>query len=689
MSSALRSSTTATGSGSTITCSCPAGVKKGDVLVAFVQGRMASNVACFWTDLSAASPAWFAGQGGDTTGGNTNHFPSQSYARVATASEPGTFTFTCTSDGTAGGTARSLAESVVTILCLTGVSDNVLHFGFSAGGGGSNISSVTLKANTTADASQGGAGFAVYYTYTDSPASALGSFVTPTGFSADSSVIGTNIALGVFRKDYGAGVALSNVTVTEGSNTNVTNTNLMWLQLDTHVNPTGLSGTGTLGSFSVVNGSNNSVNLSGLFATGTLGSIGKEVDYGNTFVGGAPPFNTVYVKAPQPYPLQGLVHPDVSAGVIDTGLLGLPAFANDAFQINAFQCAINATVPLTGLYATGALGSVFYQASYAPVIPAFGDPGFPFFAIGTVGALREYHVDYAITGVYGTGQVGVIAFPTLVPVTGLSATGVLGTVSFIFDCIFTLPKGIYYLQPMVGHIGAPNVTYDCAITMTGLHGTGVLGSVTPTNFYSVSGLAGTTHLGVVVPTSNYLVTGLSATLQLGNFVAGWVQTAPVSGVSGTASVNPPVVLVPGTYAPPGMSVQGAGGVGQVGFQISSTAAISGVVGTGTLGTPSIRVDGSTAPVGLVGATALGHVTALGMPRLDTYGNGQVGSISFVIDCNVHITGLAAAGAVGLAGETRSTNAHVTGVQAVGSLGVIAPAPQSAYDKRNDIYVRLQ
>jgi hypothetical protein len=522
------------------------------------------------------------------------------------------------------------------------------------------------------------------------------SWTPDTGFIDQGTVAnGTSLSLNV-SDGSATSTTVSAATFTANNATDGQFIMLVYTDTSQTVRPTGFAATAQLGSFSVINGSNNSVSVVGLRGTTGLGAPKFEADYGVALDGTVQ--NLVLVACPAvpqaigwplaypgvSTPYYGQLSPYqtyVSAGEIDPIAEGSPAYQPDAFQANtgtglAFQLVKYTHV--SGVQGSGAVGSVIYTAAYA----ASGVLG-----IGQVGTLAQYHVDYPITGVYGTGQVGAVDVPLLVYVSGIYGTGQLGTVALHFDCIFTLPKGIYYLRPMVGRVGAPNVTYDKIFAITGLAGTSALGSVDPQVLYAVTGVHGTSALGSVDPQVLYRVLGLAGSAQLGTFVAGWVQAPTVTGVQAAGQLNPPVVKNHQTFN--GLSVAGTGGVGQVGFQISSTAAIEGVVGLGHLGTVAINTSGSAAPAGLQAAGGLGHVTALGMPRLDTHGDGRVGVVSFIIDCEVHPIGIHAVGELGLPGERRDTEAHVTGVQATGSIGSAATALSSARDHRNDIYVRLQ
>jgi hypothetical protein len=456
---------------------------------------------------------------------------------------------------------------------------------------------------------------------------------------------------------------------------------------------TGLAATGTLGGFSIVNGTNNSVNVTGLAGSGTLGAPKFEADYGATLDGTVQ--NAVRVGttglAGTGYPAGTIDRSTyISAGVCEVVPYGMPAFQGDAFQNDAFQTEVMA-FPTT-LTATGAVGSVIYQASYGFL--AWGTSyGSGAGMRGDLGTLAQYHVDYLLTGVSGIGTLGTIvagsgAGPTNVTVSGLTATGAVGSLAFHFDMNFTWPTvpryGIIYPH---GRVGVVALHYDMNFGVLGLTGTTRLGAIDPRVLYAVTGVQGAGHVGAVGTANSYRVTGQAAQGRLGVPVAGWVQSFTVTGVSGSTALNPPIVKNHQTFN--GLSVAGAGGVGQVGFQISSTAALSGVQGLAALGVVGIVVDGVAHPTGLAAALALGHVTPMNMPRLDTHGTAAVGLVGIRVDCNVVLVGVHAAGAVGVPGETRSANTHVTGVEAVGILGVVAPAHRSAYDKRSDIFVRTQ
>jgi hypothetical protein len=377
--------------------------------------------------------------------------------------------------------------------------------------------------------------------------------------------------------------------------------------------PTGVVGTLQLGAFTVQAGSvigvlgvsatgvvntpavrlpDLSFTPTGVSGTAALGAAYTEALYNGATVLTPTTADQVRILAPAPRAMRGYVPQRINAGYP-------PDYT--AFQISAFQDTTLAFQEIAnnfpaGVQATGVVGSVIYKASYA----CTGVVG-----TGTLGSVAvHYDTIFSMTGVFGTGFIGTgftILTGQAISVTGLVGTTHLGTVGLRADMIFTLPKGIYYLQPMRGQVGIPGVNRSSAAAITGVFGTMTLGAFDPAVRYTVTGVAGSGALGTVGTAVGYAVSLAAAQGQVGVVVGGWVQTPPVSGVSGTGAVGTPTPYVPAIFRNDNLSVAGSGGVGQVAFQISSSPPVSGVVGSGRLGAVGIRVD---APVGVTGV--VGH-----------------------------------------------------------------------------------
>lgn len=301
------------------------------------------------------------------------------------------------------------------------------------------------------------------------------------------------------------------------------------------------------------------------------------------------------------------------------------------------------TKALTGVNATGSVGTVVSNVSYAIT----GNQ-----ASGSVGTVKSA-VSYALTGNAATGQVGTVVSSITYALSGVQATGSVGTVTVAATDVTLALTGV----SATGQVGtlSPNVAY----VLTGNQATGQVGTVTSAVSYALTGVAATGNVGAVVSNISYALTGNQATGQVGT-VAGVVSFA-LTGNAATGAVGTVVSNI--TYGLTGN--QATGQVGTVSAGNDVTFALTGVQATGNVGavTPSITYA-------LTGVQASGQVgTVTASPSYGLTGNqatGQVGTLTSTVAYG--LTGVEGTGQVGSVSVPGDVTIALTGVQATGFVG---------------------
>jgi hypothetical protein len=271
--------------------------------------------------------------------------------------------------------------------------------------------------------------------------------------------------------------------------------------------------------------------------------------------------------------------------------------------------------------------------------------------------------------------------------TGVTGTGSLGTVT---PAISTALTG----TSATGSLGT--VTPGTSRALTSNTGTGSVGTVTPGSSVALTATTGTGSLGTVTPSISVALTGVAGTGTVGTVTADGDVTAALTGVTGTGSL--------GTVAPASsVALTGTTGTGSVGSVSPATsAALTGVTGTGSVGTvePSITV----ALTGVTGTGSVGTVSASGGASGGDYiviggvyiliggdnvtlgepddgivaltgvtGTGSTGTVSPAI--TIELTGVTGTGSVGTVTASvdgGTTTIELTGVSATGSVGTLVP-----------------
>ena len=119
----------------------------------------------------------------------------------------------------------------------------------------------------------------------------------------------------------------------------------------------------------------------------------------------------------------------------------------------------------------------------------------------------------------------------------------------------------------LGTVGLATVRVDHSEDVTGLAGTGALGTITPTARIEEVGLAGTGELGTSIITNKVIETGVSGTANLGGF-----------GVTDGSSI---------TISLDESGLAGTGAIGTV--EVGSLSIANGVAGTGAIGSANVTI----------------------------------------------------------------------------------------------------
>lgn len=177
------------------------------------------------------------------------------------------------------------------------------------------------------------------------------------------------------------------------------------------------------------------------------------------------------------------------------------------------------------------------------------------------------------------------ALATNVPVTGVSGTGSVGTVTV------SLPR---------------------SVAVTGLAGTGAVGSTTQSGKGNVtlSNLLANTAIGstTIKVNNSATLTGVVGTSALGTVTAAFTLNVPVTGVAGTGAVGDVTITNSGSVV-----VTGVAATGQIGTAVGSSpnsAILTGFELASALGTVTVSAKANVPVTGLSSTITLGTATAI-------------------------------------------------------------------------------
>ena len=316
------------------------------------------------------------------------------------------------------------------------------------------------------------------------------------------------------------------------------------------------------------------------------------------------------------------------------------------------------SVPVTGVSATGAVGSV---------------------TVATVAS-----VSVPVTGVQATGQIASVTAigrtPVSVPVTGVEATGVVDSVSAAGRANVST-TGV----AAAGSVNAVTIAGKANVSTIGVEATGAVGtaSAVVTATPVVTGVEATGAIGTatVAGKANVSTTGVEATGSVGTVTVSTTTrvdvSTPVTGVSATGSVNG--VTVVGKASVTAIGVQGAGSVGTVTAigGVSVSTAVTGVFAAGSVGTATVAGKANAAAIGVEATGIVGTVIATGRTGITVaatgvQATGSVDQVTITGKASVPLTGVQATSGLGNVSVTAggSISTGVTGVQATGSVGTV-------------------
>lgn len=328
---------------------------------------------------------------------------------------------------------------------------------------------------------------------------------------------------------------------------------------------------------------------------------------------------------------------------------------------------------LTGLQATSATGAVIGSVSVFA----------PFAGLSATTALGSLAISKSVslTGLQAAGGLGDVQAGTgrNVSITGLSAASALGSVTIKVDGSATLTglaaaSALGSVVPNVsnnltglsasGAVGTVSVTAqaNASAALTGLQATGSIGSTSGSVTKTLTGLQAAASVGSPLPAASLALTGLSATSSVGS-VAKQSAIALV-GVSAASAVGQTTSFQISTSAPvAGLNATGA--TGAVSVTTGSGTPISGVSAIGSVG-----VVGKQATVSITGVNAASAVgTASTGLTVSIQGFAAISAVGAIAKASgAQITGAQATGSVGGLGFT--TTIQTNGVSATGSVGLL-------------------
>ena len=270
--------------------------------------------------------------------------------------------------------------------------------------------------------------------------------------------------------------------------------------------------------------------------------------------------------------------------------------------------------------------------------------------------------------IYGTGQYGAASYGIVTPtvsVTGVSATALTRTLHInAFEVDITEP--LYGPNALTGSVGT--LEFANTVTLTGVAGTGQIGTVSPNIAFGITGVGATTGTGLREPQHivSEKVDSVSATFTIGTLNIRSVNRVPITGSLMTGSIG---VVSPNVDEPFAIGVQGTTALGSI--QVNISEKVSSVSATGSIGT--VALSNSFVVTGVEGVGQIGEVEDQPLERI--------------------ATGVQATGAIGtLAFSNSFTVTGVVGTFSIGTVtatGVTFNFVAADYDRKRVVYVPRQ
>ena len=330
-------------------------------------------------------------------------------------------------------------------------------------------------------------------------------------------------------------------------------------------------------------------------------------------------------------------HPQLTPAknVVDATALFQPRVDNDpenvdiflGFSQDIFASRVQRSQTGVGIKGLGSVGFVGISLN-EPVTGLVGTANIGAFAYG-----------FDVTGVSGTGATGTVVAEdqTDVNPTGSSGTGAVGDIALGVNTTSTSATGA---------IGTSTLNYDYVFDQTGVSATGATGDESfDTQTDALTGVAGTGAIGTVDNNANIDVTGVAATGAIGTFgeegdgtLNLTVQGVGVLGDIGTGTEEAESQVVEANNTGFGEQYWG---YGQYGGDPE-------IVGTGAVGTVTTDIfNGPNPQTGVSATGALGSIIAQGNLNVTgVAGTEGIGTSTYFIETALDVTGVAGASAVG-------------------------------------------
>ena len=300
---------------------------------------------------------------------------------------------------------------------------------------------------------------------------------------------------------------------------------------------------------------------------------------------------------------------------------------NIGFTQNIFASRIARSQTGSGVSSLSSIGTIFIETDESVTgLQATG-------VIGTVGAglvvtgneatfaignyIPQDQTDVNVSKVTGTTVIG--GFQTGSVVSGNAGTGAIGSSTFNFDRVFELPNG-------------------------GSVGTGGIGASAPQTDVISTNIAGTGVIGAEIPQSDVIATGVAGTSAIGTFGEegnGQLNlTVTPTSATGTANAGTEVAEseIPETNT---------NGWGEQTWGIGVWGGDEEIRGTGGVGSSTIDIFVGPFPSGLAGTSAIGtFVPENEIIESGVAGTGAIGTSSFFIETALSVNGVAGTSAIG-------------------------------------------
>jgi hypothetical protein len=182
--------------------------------------------------------------------------------------------------------------------------------------------------------------------------------------------------------------------------------------------------------------------------------------------------------------------------------------------------------------------------------------------------------------------------------------------------------------------------------ITGVSATGSVGTLTATTaeLVSLTGVVATSAVQALTPTVSKALTGVAGTGSVGTLTISNATTITLSGVSATGTVGALSETISGSTTLAGVVGTGQAGTVSISTGSNASSALTGVSGTGAVGSLSLTVAANDS-----GVSATGQVQPLGILRLVALNGvtctGQVGNLTVVSGVTASAIGVSATGQI--------------------------------------------